>query len=202
MLIIEILVPKGVFTEEQRRDLATRLTARRLLADVEKEAGIDAGVLEWYESLTHVVVREPDVWIAGGAPAAGPCYLVNVHVGAWGKEMSEHLISRITQVLAEGEDDPQRLFREPQAIVNVIGIAEGSYGLFGRVQRSTDVLAMIEKAKAPVPVEVPPGMVVDPVCGAVLPLENAVTLERDGETFAFCCPHCRGHFAKRQRTPA
>ncbi|MEO3872344.1 YHS domain protein [Nonomuraea sp. B12E4] len=202
MLIIELLVPKDVFSEEQRREMATRLTARRLLSGAGTEAGVDAGVLDWYESLTHVVVREPDVWIADGVPATGPRYLVNVYVGAWGKEMSEHLISRITQELAAGEDDPQRLFREPHALVNVIGIAEGSYGLFGRVQRSTDALAMIEKAKEPAPAEVPPGMVLDPVCGAVLPLEDAVTLERDGETFAFCCSHCRGHFAKRQRLHA
>ncbi|MGW3341713.1 YHS domain-containing protein [Nonomuraea rubra] len=40
-------------------------------------------------------------------------------------------------------------------------------------------------------------MVVDPVCGATVRLEEAVMLERDGRTYGFCCPHCRGHFARR-----
>ncbi|XVQ84332.1 YHS domain-containing protein [Microbispora siamensis] len=68
--------------------------------------------------------------------------------------------------------------------------------LAGRVRRSSDFLALIEEARTGPAAHVPDGMVVDPVCGATVPLEEAVVLERDGQTYGFCCTHCRGHFVR------
>ncbi|QFY07371.1 YHS domain-containing protein [Nonomuraea phyllanthi] len=196
MLFIELLVPKGVFDERERRELAGRLAARRLLSAGDGATpAADPGVIELFESLSHVVVREEEVWSAGGTlldPSQGPWYVANVTVGMWGKEMSEHLISRVTAELAEAEGNP-----EPRAVVNVISLAEGGYGLRGHAQRSADVLRLIEEAKTGSAAPAPEGMVVDPVCGATIPLEEAVLLERDGQTYGFCCPHCRGHFVKQ-----
>ncbi|GLX07556.1 YHS domain-containing protein [Microbispora sp. NBRC 16548] len=195
MLFVELLVPKGMFDEWERRVLAGRLTARRLLSPGDATTpAADPGVMDLFDSLSHVVVREEDVWIAGGNLLDGsqdPWYVVNVIVGLWGKEMSEHLISRITAELAEAEGRP-----EPRAVVNVISLPEGGYGLRGRVRRSSDFLALIEEAKTGSAAHVPDGMVVDPVCGATVPLEEAVILERDGQTYGFCCTHCRGHFVR------
>lgn len=199
MLFVELLVPKGMFDEWERRVLAGRLTARRLLSAGDgTTAAADPGVMGLLDSLSHVVVREEEVWIAGGTllgtPPDGsqaPCYVVNVIVGLWGKEMSEHLVSRITAELAEAEGRP-----EPNVVVNVISLPEGGYGLRGRVWRSSDFLALIEEAKTGAAADAPDGMVVDPVCGATLPLAEAVILERDGRTYGFCCPHCRGHFVR------
>ncbi|KAB8182538.1 YHS domain-containing protein [Microbispora catharanthi] len=195
MLFVELLVPKGMFDEWERRVLAGRLTARRLLSPVDGTTpAADPGVMDLFDSLSHVVVREEEVWIAGGNLLDGsqdPWYVVNVIVGLWGKEMSEHLISRITAELAEAEGRP-----EPRVVVNVISLPEGGYGLRGRVRRSSDFLALIEEAKTGSAAHVPDGMVVDPVCGATVPLEEAVILERDGQTYGFCCPHCRGHFVR------
>ncbi|NUR89849.1 MAG: YHS domain-containing protein [Nonomuraea sp.] len=106
--------------------------------------------------------------------------------------MSEHLISRVTAELAQAEGDP-----DPQVVVHVISVHEGGYGLRGRPQRSADVLRLIEQAKTGSTAPAPDGTVVDPVCGATVPLQDAVLLERDGHTYGFCCPHCRGHFVKR-----
>lgn len=195
MLFVELLVPKGTFDEWERRVLAGRLTARRLLSPGDGTTpAADPGVMDLFDSLSHVVVREEEVWIAGGNLLDGsqdPWYVVNVIVGVWGKEMSEHLISRITAELAEAEGRP-----EPRAVVNVISLPEGGYGLSGRVRRSSDFLALIEEAKTGPAAHVPDGMVVDPVCGATVPLEEAVVLERDGQTYGFCCTHCRGHFVR------
>ncbi|WP_431930950.1 YHS domain-containing protein [Nonomuraea jabiensis] len=195
MLFIELLVPKGVFDEQERRGLAGRLTARRLLSAAHGETAADPGVLDLFDSLTHVVVREEEIWAAGGTVpdlSQGPCYVVNVIAGMWGKEMSEHLIARITAELAEAEGNP-----EPRAVVNVISVPEGSYGVRGWAYRSPDMLQLIEEAKTGQAVAAPEGMVVDPVCGATVPRKDAVILERDGQTYGFCCAHCRGHFAKQ-----
>ncbi|WP_197093463.1 YHS domain-containing protein [Nonomuraea sp. SBT364] len=196
MLFVELLVPRGVFDERERRSLALRLSARRLLSSANGETmAADPGVIDLFDSLSHVVVREEEVWIAGGRlldPAQGPWFVVNVIVGMWGKEMSEHLVSRITAELAQAAGDP-----EPRAVVHVISLPEGAYGLHGRPQRSSDVLALIEQAKSGPAAPVADDMVVDPVCGATVPLQEAVMLERDGRTYGFCCPHCRGHFVKQ-----
>ncbi|PZG18511.1 YHS domain-containing protein [Nonomuraea aridisoli] len=118
MLFIELLVPKGVFGEGARRALAARLTGLRLVGG----DGVDPGVARLFDSLSHAVVREEDVWLAGGA-FAGP---------------------------------------------------------------------------GPV-VPAPEGMLVDPVCGATVPVAEAVLLEHEGRTYGFCCAHCRGHHAARLR---
>ncbi|MFF4122398.1 hypothetical protein ACFYYP_02615 [Microbispora rosea] len=197
MLFIELRVPVGVFDEPARRRLAEQLRGRRLLSAESGTAGADPGVIDLFDSLTHVVVREEEVWVAGETPhdrAQRPWCVVNVIVGMWGKEMSEHLISRITEELAQATGAS-----EPRVVVNVISVPEGGYGLYGRVHRSADVLQLIEEAKTGSAAPVPDDMIVDPVCGATVPLADAVILERDGRTYGFCCPHCRGHYAKRLR---
>ncbi|WP_433427667.1 hypothetical protein [Nonomuraea sp. CA-141351] len=195
MLFIELLVPMGVFDEHERRRLAGRLSGRRLLSAADGQQAADPGVIDLLDSLTQVVVREEEIWMAGGrppAPAHGPRYVVNVIAGMWGREMSEHLIARITAELAEAEGNP-----EPRAVVHVISLPEGSYGLNGQAQRSADVLQLIELAKTGPVAPVPDGMVIDPVCGATVPSADAVTLKHDGQTYGFCCTHCRGHYAKQ-----
>jgi YHS domain-containing protein/phenylpyruvate tautomerase PptA (4-oxalocrotonate tautomerase family) len=193
MLFVELLVPKGVFDEQSRRGLAARLTARRLLSGGQSDTpATDPGVLGLFDSLSHVVVREEDVWVAGGNlldQSRDAWYVANVTVGMWGKEMRELLISRITAELAEAAGNPR-----PQVVVHVMSLPEGSYGLGGRPQRSADFLSLIEAAKTGPADVAPDGMLVDPVCGAIVPAQKAVILERDGQTYGFCCTHCRAHF--------
>lgn len=201
MLVIDVTVPKGRFSPGERDDLASRLTAGELLSgDRSADIGVDPGVLALYESLTHVVVREVDTWIAGGRRARdadAPTYLVNVLVGAWGKEMAAHLIKRVTAAVEAFEGVPGRLSREPAVLVHVIPLAEGAYGLYGRPLGVNEYSDMIEAAKTGTTREAPDGTYVDPTCGAIVPADEAVTLDLDGTTYGFCCPHCRGRFAKR-----
>lgn len=90
--------------------------------------------------------------------------------------------------------------REPQVLVQVAGVPEGGYGLDGRVRRTADIQEMMEQAKTGTGEQVPPGMAIDPTCGAIIPADSPVTAEVDGEIFRFCCPHCRGSFVKQRCT--
>lgn len=203
MMFTEVFVPKGVFGRDELDALAQRLTTRELHAppaDGEPgETHADPGVLEFLDSITHVVVHEVDVWVAGGRRlGAGepPRYVVRVHVpGPWRKDLSDSLVTRITRALAASDPDPDRLYREPHAEVHVLGVPDGGYGAFGRVVGATALTEMINKSVRGTET-VPPGMAVDPTCGATVPLTgpDAVTAEVDGTTHGFCCAHCRRHF--------
>ncbi|GAA4900329.1 hypothetical protein LX16_0593 [Stackebrandtia albiflava] len=199
MLFIELLVPPGRYTTEQCGELAAGLTASRVLtSDEETAAATDPGVLDLYESLTDVVVREPVAWTGAGRPvnADGPArFLVTLHVGAWAKETAAHLIASVTRRITEfarGHGDAA-----PHVRVQVRGVPDGMYGLDGRVVTSSDFGDMIAEAKTRTDTEAPEGMLVDPTCGALVTIEEAVTLERDGVTYGFCCPGCRGRYARR-----
>lgn len=209
MMFTEVFVPKGALTQADRAQLAQRLTTHGLhdRPQALSEPGAvsaDPGVLDFLESITHVVVHEVDVWVAGGQQldsAQPPRYVVRVYVpGPWRKEMSEHLIARITRALAESDPDPERLYRQPHAEVHVLGVPEGGYGAFGRVVGDAAMADLISKAVRGT-AEAPPGMVIDPVCGATVPLEgpDAVTAEVDGMTYGFCCAGCRRTFLGRKQ---
>ncbi|MEU4571985.1 hypothetical protein [Nonomuraea sp. NPDC023979] len=193
MLFIELFVPSGVFGPDERRRLAGQLTSRKILTGDDSDPGADPGVIRLYESLSDVVVHE-----APAPRADQPCYVVNVYVAAWAKEIGAHLVREITRRLGEAEGDPERLFREPRALVHVIGVPDGGYGFAGKVRRSTDVLDLIDRTKSRRPEEAPEGMFVDPVCGARVPAGEAVVTEIDGTTYGFCCAHCRAHFTRRR----
>jgi YHS domain-containing protein len=208
MMFIELFVPKGVLSEKQRRRLSERLITEFMTEEEEKSA--PAAVIEASRAIEQVVVHEPDTWIVGGRvvdPNEPPRYVVRISVpGTWRKEMSAEVISRITRVLAEADQNPQRLYQEPVAWVHIIGVPEGSYGAFGQVMRSSDIVKLITKPfrdsperdaliKAP-----PPGTAIDPICGMTVPLtDTTITLERDGTTYAFCCAGCRTVFVEEQR---
>jgi YHS domain-containing protein len=201
MLLIELFAPKGALGAEQRRRIPERLI------DAISEAGAPAEIIEAWRALTHVVVHEPSEWVVGGRalePGEPPRYIVRVSVpGAWRKDMSAHAIARLTQALAEEDPHPQRLYQEPLVWVQIVGVAEGSYGAFGKVMRSTDIVKMITKpyreaSAGRIPTEEPaPGTAIDPICGMTVALTDAaITLEYAGTTYAFCSSGCRSVFAE------
>jgi YHS domain-containing protein/phenylpyruvate tautomerase PptA (4-oxalocrotonate tautomerase family) len=205
MMFIELFFPKGALSEEQRRQIA-----ERLVTEVMYEESAPASVLEAGRALTQVVIHEPDTWIIGGRsvdPSEPPRYVVRVSVpGSWRKEGSAWLISRVTQVLAEADANPQRLYQEPHAWVHVVGIPEGSCGAFGQVMRSTDITRLITKPYREAPEgsiptqELAPGTAIDPICGMTVALtDTTIMLEYEGTTYAFCSPACRAVFAEEQR---
>ncbi|MGV0821975.1 hypothetical protein ABQF35_03735 [Mycobacterium syngnathidarum] len=208
MMFTEVFVPKGSHTREDLDRLACGLTAHGLYDDPESFGDpvaerADPGVLEFLESITHVVVHEVDTWVAGGSPLKPtdpPRYVARVYVpGPWRKALSEHLITHITRVFADIAPAPDRLYQQAHAEVHVLGVPEGGYGAFGRVVGDSALNDMINDAVRGT-AEVPDGMAVDPMCGAMVRLDNpaSVTADIDGTEYTFCCPGCRRAFLDRQ----
>ncbi|WP_437186619.1 heavy metal translocating P-type ATPase [Planctomicrobium sp. SH668] len=44
-------------------------------------------------------------------------------------------------------------------------------------------------------------MAIDPICGMTVDESNAISGERDGQTYYFCCPSCRAKFLSRDSSP-
>jgi hypothetical protein len=145
MMLIELFVPKGALTEERRRRVG-----QRLLAELTHVEGAPPAVLDAARALWHVVVHEPDAWIAGGRPVepTEPArYFVRMSVPSDGSSLTDEVragyVSTITRVLAETDEDPQRLYREPHAWVHIIDVPEGSFGALGRAMRNADIIKMV-----------------------------------------------------------
>ncbi|MEU8340648.1 YHS domain protein [Spirillospora sp. NPDC048832] len=208
MFFLEVFVPRGSLTPERRERLARRLTSLDGLTGGEAmHPGTAAAVRE----VMHVVFHEPETWWSADGPvdARNPRYLVRVHVpNAWRRDLSEPFVRFVTDALAETDEERRRLREEPVAEVHVIGVPERGYGLRGRVLGASDLVAMLgdpfrrsrESGDDDGPV-LPEGSVYDPMCGAIVKLgPDAVTLERDGRTYGFCCEHCRRLFISERRT--
>jgi YHS domain-containing protein len=209
MMFLELFVPRGAFSAEQLPQLAERLTMKQLLShvdairdvvDASEGASADPGVLDFIDSVNHVVVHEVGTWIVGGRPLdpAGPLrYVARVYVpGPWRKAMSTFLIASITRALSEADPEPERFYCEPCVEVHVIGVPEGGYGAWGRIVGQSTLLDMVSEAKTGTPVTDDPGMLIDPVCGMVAS-DMVTTLEHEGTTYGFCSPGCRRHFADK-----
>src|SRR6185437_15187704 len=207
MMFLELFVPRGAFSAEELPGLAERLTMRQLLThvdslgdvvDTSEQAVTNPGVMDFVDSISHVVVHEVGTWIAGGRPldpAGSPRYVARVCVpGPWRKAMSAFLIASITRALAQVGPRPDRFYREPRVEVPVVSVPEGGYGIFGRVIGESALLDMISEAKTDTPVPGDLDAFIDPVCGMVAS-DTVATLEHDGQTYGFCSPGCRRHFA-------
>lgn len=207
MLFVELYVPRGALGQEERRRVGERIVGEVLSA-----RGASPEVIQAARALSHVVVHEPEAWIAGGQPVGAdepPRYVVRVSIpgGHLSDQKSAEIVRRVTRVLAEADGDPDRLYREPSAWVHVIGVPEGGLGAFGEVMRSPDITRMVVSgggsAAAGVPAPGPaPATAIDPVCGMEVAPERAVLLEHQGATYAFCCAGCRDAFLEDRRPVA
>lgn len=207
MMFIELFAPQGAFSVAQRREIG-----ERFINEIMSEEFGAESLINGIRSVCQVVVHEPVSWIVGGRDAdveAAPRYLARVSVpGAWRKDMSEMFIQRITAILADYDSDPNRLYEQPHALVQVVGIPEHSYGAFGKVLTSTDITRLVTAGyrgspeNAAAVANVPAGMAIDPVCGMTASLTDAaITLHHEGTTYAFCSVQCRTVFAEDNGIP-
>ncbi|MFE0104508.1 hypothetical protein [Streptomyces sp. NPDC059009] len=175
MLLIDVYVPQGIFGEQERQALGRRLIDAVMVED--DSHAIE--VLDAERRLVQVLVHEPAGWVLGQRPEADPAdlprYFVRVSVPApWRKEVSTHLVHTLTVVLAQTEAaarrDPERLRREPHALVHIVGISEGSIGIYGRSVGAREVEEQVTRpyrdavARGAV-LQAPEGKLIDPVCG-------------------------------------
>jgi YHS domain-containing protein len=209
MMFLELFVPRGTLSTEQLQRLAEQLTMKQLLThvdairdvvDASEIATANAGVMDFLDSINHVVVHEIGTWIVDSRrldPTEPPRYVARVHVpGPWRKAMSPFLIAGITRALSQADTDPERLYQNPHVEVHVIGVPEGGYGVFGRVIGESALLEMISQAKTGTPVPDDSSVLIDPVCGMAA-TDMVHTLEHEGTIYGFCGPGCRRHFADK-----
>ncbi|WP_043613918.1 hypothetical protein [Nonomuraea candida] len=219
MLAIDVYVPKGVLNEEERQALGRRL----IDALMQEDDSHAVEVLDAQRLITQVLVHEPATWVLGRRPAADPAdpprYLVRVTVPAsWRKEMCEYAVTIVTDALAETERaagrDPERLRREPHAVVLLDGVAEGGIGFFGKVMSSMDLTEFVSRDyrdREPDPVTRTRAheqraqereQLIDPICGMGVELDDStLTLVHNGTLYGFCHGLCRRAFADEHGLP-
>lgn len=211
MLLIEVFVPRGALSDEERRALGHRLIDTLMVED--DSHAIE--VIDAQRTITQVLVHEPATWVLGERPTPDPAdpprYLVRVTVPAsWRKEMSGHTVEIVTGVLAETERaagrDPERVRREPHAVILVDGISEGGVGIRGKAMGSMDLTELISRTyrdhATDRPANPPRGKLTDPICGMSVDLgESALTLVHEGVLYGFCHGLCRRAFADEHGVP-
>ncbi|RBQ11654.1 YHS domain protein [Spongiactinospora rosea] len=206
MLLIDVFVPRGALSEEERQALGRRLIDTLMVEDDSHAIEI----LDAQRTITQVLLHEPSTWVLGQRPAQDPAgpprYLVRVTVPAsWRKEMCEHVVDIVTDVLAETERsagrEPGRLRREPHAVILVEGISEGGVGIQGRAMSSLDLTELLSRpyrdqtSGRPGP-RTAQGGLIDPICGMGVDLDDStLTLVHEGVLYGFCHGLCRRAFA-------
>jgi YHS domain-containing protein len=201
MTFIELFAPQGALSEAKRQQFSQRLVTELMRAD-----GAPPEMIERGRALTWLMIHEPAVWTIGGqpvAPTAAPPYLVRVTVpgGHLNDGLRAELIARLTRVLAESDNDPQRLYQEPRALVQIIELPDGNLGAFGQPLRMAEIMKLVidptykgKQLRRP-DEESTAATVVDPICGmTVLLTADAITWAHQGTTYGFCCRACRDLF--------
>jgi YHS domain-containing protein len=201
MNLIEITHPAGALDDAARTEVAQQIITGIL--GVEE---IPAETLRRARRMMHVLFHEARGWTTGDGilpEQAPPPFIVTITVPeAWREEMSRHGIGVVRAALRR-LDNRRGISREGGDVwINVIGVADGSIGLNGKVTTAAGVVNyMTEEYRATprVPVEVPDGVVIDPICGMQVRLgPRAITLDHDGTTVGFCATGCRDAYAENE----
>ncbi|MQA86691.1 MAG: hypothetical protein GEV03_19175 [Streptosporangiales bacterium] len=137
MPFVELFAPKDALDGERGRRVTEQLVAEVMAAE-------GAPDTEAARSISWLVVNQPDAWFVGGKPISDtepPRYVVRVSVPANSLDDTKRadMVERITRVLADGDQDPQRLYREPVAWVHIVEIPDGNWGAMGQVVRLADI---------------------------------------------------------------
>ncbi|MGH2685205.1 MAG: tautomerase family protein [Actinomycetota bacterium] len=142
MPFIEVFSPAGAVSAEQRE----RIVARLVPEVMDAEGGPDN---EFARSISWVLWHEPTLWSIGGKTAGGdepPPYVVRVSVpaGALNDAKRAEIVKRVTGVLAEADDQPDRLYSVPLASFVLLNeVPEGNWGSVGSVFRFPEIASYI-----------------------------------------------------------
>lgn len=212
MFLIEIAHPRGALTADDHAALAQTIIAG--LVDTDDDAAIEGVAEETMRRarpMTHVAFRELVDWTNGDGPittdVAPPIWVTATVPEAWRDDMARHTIGWIRRAIRRLDNDHGWQRTGGDLWINMVGVADGSIGLNGKPSTANDVVTYLtedfREALSEGRIEVPDGVLVDPMCGMyVRPGRGAITLEHDGETFAFCAPGCRDAYANLHGIPA
>ena len=100
---------------------------------------------EFARDISWLVWHDLISWSVGGRQtgyADAPRYVVRVTVPAASltDEKREEIVSRVTRVLADADDEPDRFYSSVACFVLLTEIPEGNWGGIGRVVRFEEVM--------------------------------------------------------------
>lgn len=141
MPFVELFVPRGAVPADRRKRVGAKLVHEVMRAEGAPDTA-EARSISW------LLVHEVDEWWIGSEAwdeAQGARWVVRVGVpaGSLNDAKRKDMIERVTRVLAEAEDDSERLKREPVAWVHINEIPDGNWGAFGRVVRFSDIASFV-----------------------------------------------------------
>jgi phenylpyruvate tautomerase PptA (4-oxalocrotonate tautomerase family) len=141
MPFVEVFSPPGTPRPEQRRRIADRLVS-------EVMAGEGAPDSEFARAISWLVWHDLEAMSVGGTAVSAdepPRYVVRVSVPAASltDDKREEIVRRVTRVLADADDDPDRLYNTPSSFVLLTEIPEGNWGGIGRVVRFSEIAGFV-----------------------------------------------------------
>jgi phenylpyruvate tautomerase PptA (4-oxalocrotonate tautomerase family) len=147
MPFVEVFVPAGSLSNDQRKVISERLVAEVMVAEGAPDTNT-ARDISW------LLLHETDTWSVGGRPLSAeepPRYVVRVGVPAGSMDDAKRalMVERVTAVLAEADGDPERLYKRPVAWVHIDEIPEGNWGAMGRVVRFPDIAEFVASGSEP-----------------------------------------------------
>lgn len=147
MPFVEVFAPRGAVREDQRAKISHAMVREVM----EAEGAPDTASAR---SISWLVWQDVDAWSVGGAavePDDAPRYVVRVGVPAGSMDDGKRadMVRRVTQVLADADDDPERMWAEPDAWVHINEVPEGNWGALGRVVRFEDIAAYVFTGSVP-----------------------------------------------------
>lgn len=141
MPFVEVFVPKGSLSSSRREALQSRLVAEVMQVEGAPDTP-QARAISW------LVLHEVDAWSVGGRlvdHGEAPRYVVRIAVPAGSLDYfkREEMMRRVNDLLAEIDQNPERLRRVPEAWVHINEVPEGNWGAFGRVVPFRDIAAHV-----------------------------------------------------------
>ena len=138
MPFLEIFTLEGSVSDEQRARISERLVP-------EVMTGEGAPDTEGVRSISWLVWNEAKHWSIGGrslSPEELPRYVVRVSMPAASLTDAKRteVVKRVTQVLADADENPERFYGAPPASFVLINeVPEGNWGSAGMIFRFEDI---------------------------------------------------------------
>jgi phenylpyruvate tautomerase PptA (4-oxalocrotonate tautomerase family) len=141
MPFVEVFSTPGTPRPEQRKQIAERLVAEVMVAE-------GAPDNEFARAISWLVWHEVEAWSIGGRVAnaeESPRYVVRVSVPAASltDDKREAIVKGVTRVLADADDEPERLYTSISSFVLIDEVPEGNWGGIGRVVRFNEIASFV-----------------------------------------------------------
>lgn len=145
MPFVQLHIPKGALSDTHCQRLSERLAAE--VMDAEGAPDTPAA-----RAISWLLVHEHEHWIVGGqtvTPDEAPRYVVEITMpeGTLDEPQRAAIVERVNNVIADLEEDGERLYTTPAAWVLLHEQPEGFWGTAGQVVRYADIRNWVYEAE-------------------------------------------------------